>query len=306
MGKKLTKKEFIERARKIHGDKYDYSKTEYINNSTKVKIICPIHGEFEQSPTSHIDRGSGCLICGGKKKLNTDDFISKARNIHGNKYDYSKVEYINNRIKVEIICPKHGEFEQSPSHHLDGQDCRKCMKYKLRSKFQLTKEQFIEKAEEIHGNLYDYSQVEYVNAHNKVIIICSKHGKFIQEPNSHIHGNGCPKCACSGRSAMADDWLDSVNINSREVRIKTTNDNIYCVDGLDKFNNVVYEFLGDFWHGNPKIYKLTDINPVNKIAFGELYNRTIDKVSTLILDGYDVVYKWETDYDMGIGIKYEE
>ena len=121
----------MEKARKVHGDKYDYSKVEYINAHTKVCIICPIHGEFWQAPYLHINEKNGCPKCFAEisslnKRLSIEDFVKKSKEIHGNKYDYSKVNYINNRTKVCIICPKHGEFWQTPAHHLFNQGCPKC------------------------------------------------------------------------------------------------------------------------------------------------------------------------------------
>ena len=115
--KKLTTNEFIEKSRKVHGDKYDYSKVNYVNAKTKVCIICPIHGEFWQTPDLHL-QGSGCSLCGGKIQLSEDEFIRRANLVHNNKYDYSKVNYINYHTKICIICPIHGEFWQEPANHL--------------------------------------------------------------------------------------------------------------------------------------------------------------------------------------------
>ena len=126
MPKKKTKEEFIAKAKLVHGDKYDYSKVEYVGALTKVCIICPKHGEFCQEANSHL-RGQGCPKCKYEKQTcTTDEFIAKAKKIHGDKYDYSKVEYVNDRTKVCIICPKHGEFWQTPNHHLSGCGCPKC------------------------------------------------------------------------------------------------------------------------------------------------------------------------------------
>lgn len=125
MGKRLTTKIFIARAKEIHGDKYDYSEVEYVNYKTKVKIICPIHGEFWQTPREHLN-GNGCQKCSGVQRMNTDLFIQRAIEVHGDTYDYSKVKYTNNRTKVCIICPVHGEFWQSPDSHLLGCGCPKC------------------------------------------------------------------------------------------------------------------------------------------------------------------------------------
>jgi len=127
-----TTKNFIERSNEIHNNKYDYSLVEYINNQTKIKIICPIHGEFLQTPHEHL-KGSNCYKCRNeiiKKKLSstTEEFILKANEIHNNKYDYSKVEYINNQTKIKIICPEHREFKQKAGSHLSGRGCSKCNK----------------------------------------------------------------------------------------------------------------------------------------------------------------------------------
>ena len=130
MPAKLIKEEFIEKAKKIHGNKYDYSKVEYVNNRTKVCIICPIHGGFWQIPDSHLS-GKECKLCGThvakmKNRMKQHEFIEKATIAHNGKYDYSEVKYENTDTKVKIICPEHGEFWQTPHHHLNGIGCPKC------------------------------------------------------------------------------------------------------------------------------------------------------------------------------------
>ena len=198
----MNTQEFIRKAREIHGDKYDYSKVEYINNRTKVCIICPVHGEFWQIPYTHI-KGFGCSRCGGTGKLSLKEFIEKAREIHGDKYDYSKVEYKGMHTKVCIICPEHGEFWQKPCNHINKCGCPKCGFEKVwNTRGRVTTEEFIRKAREIHGDKYDYSKTNYINERTPVCIICNKkykktnqiHGEFWQRPNAHLKGNGCPKC----------------------------------------------------------------------------------------------------------------
>ena len=125
MGKKLTTKEFIKKAKKIHGDKYDYSNVNYINSRKKVEIICSKHGKFQQKANNHLN-GSGCIKCGGKFKKTLKIFIENSKKIHGDKYDYSSVKYVNNFTKIEIICSKHGKFQQNPANHLSGQGCPNC------------------------------------------------------------------------------------------------------------------------------------------------------------------------------------
>ena len=193
MSKKKTKEEFIKDAREEHGDKYDYSKVEYVNARTKVCIICPEHGEFWQVPSSHLS-GRGCPKCSGVYAPTTEEWIASARKVHGDKYDYSNVKYINDRTKVCIICPEHGEFWQTPNNHLAGSDCPKCGIEKVRENLSFSKEEFIKKAREVHGDKYDYSKVKYVNSATKVCIICPEHGEFWQEANSHLQGIGCPTC----------------------------------------------------------------------------------------------------------------
>ena len=127
--RKMTNEEFIKRAREIHGDKYDYFKVNYVNMHTEVIITCSKHGDFPQTPSNHL-KGCGCSACSGTKKLSAKEFIKKAKKIHGNEYDYSKVKYVNIHTEVIIICPKHGPFPQEPSNHLNNQGCPKCNKNK--------------------------------------------------------------------------------------------------------------------------------------------------------------------------------
>ena len=119
--------EFIEKAIKIHSNKYDYSLVEYVNNNTKIKIICYKHGVFETTPQSHLTTTHGCVECYREYQRKTQEqFIIDAIKIHGDKYDYSLVNYINNITKIKIICSKHGIFEQLPNTHLNNKGCPKC------------------------------------------------------------------------------------------------------------------------------------------------------------------------------------
>ena len=127
-------------------------------------------------------------------QLTTEKFIEKAKKVHGDKYDYSKVEYVNNHTKVCIICPEHGEFWQTPSSHLTGRGCKKCYNEKQKKSMRMNENVFIEKAKEIHGHKYDYSKTKYIDSSTKVCIICPEHGEFWQTPNNHLRGAGCKKC----------------------------------------------------------------------------------------------------------------
>jgi hypothetical protein len=205
---KKTTEEFIKEAKYIHGNKYDYSLVNYINSKTKVKIICSLHGEFEQTPDSHINSKSNCNICVNNKKLTTEEFIKKAKLIHGDKYDYSKSNYINDLSKIKIVCIKHGEFIVKAGNHLRGDNCSICTNNK-----KLTTEEFIKKAKLIHGDKYDYSLVEYNTQKSKIKLICNKHGIFEQNPNNHLNNNGCPICRESKGEKLIREFLKNENIN---------------------------------------------------------------------------------------------
>lgn len=198
---KLGVDSFKERAFDIHGNKYDYSKVEYKNNNTPVIIICPEHGEFKQSPLSHIQQKSNCPKC-TRRYADTDTFIENAKKIHGEKYDYSLVDYKNNKTPVTIICPIHGKFEQVPNGHLDGGGCQKCG-----GNLSLTKNEFISKSNEIHNNKYNYSQVDYKNNNTPVTIICPKHGDFQQRPSNHLRGQGCSQCGIESNTYTTDEFI---------------------------------------------------------------------------------------------------
>ena len=208
MPKKKTKEEFIKEATEKHNGKYDYSKVEYVNSRTKVCIICsnPEHGEFWQTPSSHLS-GSGCPKCVDKYSPTKEEWITSAREAHDDKYDYSKVEYVNSKTKVCIICSEHGEFWQTPNNHLNMHGCPKCG-----GVYVPTKEEWITSAREAHGDKYDYSNVHYVNCMSKVCIICSEHGEFWQTPNRHTNGAGCPKCNLSHLERSVMSYLDENGI----------------------------------------------------------------------------------------------
>lgn len=172
-------------------NKYDYSLVDYVNNSTKVKIKCPEHGIFEQTPNKHLN-GHGCFKCGiSNKKLDILEFIEKSKNIHGNKYDYSKVEYNGSHNKVNIICDKHGIFKQTPNSHLNGRGCSECSKNK-----KMTTKSFIKKSKKVYGDRFIYTNVKYINAKTKVEIICPEHGIFYQYPFVFIEREiNCSNCS---------------------------------------------------------------------------------------------------------------
>lgn len=223
---RITKEEFMTKAIEKHGNKYDYSLVEISGNSfTKVKIKCNTCGAlFEQSINNHL-HGQGCPECAKEKniellRINTKlktktegEFITEARRRHGSKYDYSKVNYINNATKVCIICTKHGEFWQLPTAHLNGHGCDKCAKEMQSILFRDSTNDFIVKARAVHGNKYDYSFVNYINDRIPVEIKCNKCGcVFTQKPNNHKNGQGCPHCNFSSLEEKVEILLKQYNI----------------------------------------------------------------------------------------------
>lgn len=215
--KKKTTEEFIKEAKQIHGDTYDYSKVDYKKSFEKVCIICPKHGEFWQTPKGHL-KGFGCCECGHErtnvsKMLTTAEFIRRAKEKHGDKYTYDKTIYKSFKDNVIVTCPIHGDFEiNSHCHISNGSGCPECAKIAKGPK-RLTTEEFIEKAKCIHGNTYDYSKVEYINASTKVCIICPKHGEFWMTPNKHLLGENCPNCAQSKGERFINKCLNVFNID---------------------------------------------------------------------------------------------
>lgn len=194
MSKRKTTVQFIEQAKTIHGDKYDYSKTNYINYNEKVCITCFEHGDFWQSPSGHL-HGQGCPKCGKlnrikKRTFTKETFLKKFKDLYGDTYDYDFSEFDVNKT-IKIFCKKHQcWFTQNVWHHLNGHRCKLCAKGG--SKY--TTEDFVIRAKEVHGDLYKYNKVKYINKETPVEIICKKHGSFLQKPHNHISGCGCPKC----------------------------------------------------------------------------------------------------------------
>ena len=197
MSKRKTKEEFILDCVRIHGDKYDYSLVEYISRHKKIKIVCKEHGIFLQNPSNHISQKQGCYKCSGVVKSNTNDFIRKSIEVHGILYDYSFVDYKNNKTKVKIICKQHGIFEQKPNNHLNGQKCLICSNKQNGIKARLDTQEILEKFKSVHKSKYDYSLVNYIDSRTKVKIICKQHGIFEQKPHNHINNQDCPRCLSS-------------------------------------------------------------------------------------------------------------
>jgi len=238
----MDTKQFIERANRIHNNRYDYSLSKYKSSDSCIKIICPIHGEFLQKSRYHL-LGSGCKECNKhNKNQGIGRFIERAREIHGDKYDYSKSNYSGADDRLIIICPEHGEFTQTPSKHLlHKRGCRRCASIINAEKLALTQDQFIEKANKKHNNKYNYSKFIYESGETKSIIICQEHGEFEQYANNHLQGKGCAKCA-----GIAP-WTTEEAVERARVKHNGKYDySKFEYRGADKKSIVICPYHGEF------------------------------------------------------------
>ncbi len=218
----IKNKEFIEKANKIHNNKYDYSLINYVNNRTNIKIICSIHGEFEQIPDKHTNRKQGCPNCSPTKKITHEYFLSETKKKYDNLFKYTNLNFKHSHDYIKIICSKHGEFKEKPYIHLKRNTCIGCKKI-------IVLNRYIEECQEIHNNKYDYSLVKYTNCYNKVDIICSEHGIFKQALHSHKQGHGCTKCGISIK-------YEGYNFIEKAIKI---HNNIYDYSLVEYKNNTI-------------------------------------------------------------------
>ena len=260
----ITTEEFIQKARVEHGDTYGYDNVNYVNNKTKVNITCKTcQKDFLQRPSDHLD-GSGCPTCANHmqihmemtqgriiyERLTTEEFIQKARTKHGDKYRYDNVKYVNSKTKVDITCKIcKDDFPQRPDDHLYGKGCPTCAYRKRgRKQEQMTKAEFIQKARAKHGYTYGYDNVEYINNKTKVNITCLEcQEDFLQRPNKHIDGNGCPTCVIK-KNAKNKMMMEAEFIQKARAKHGDTYgyDNVEYISNRTKVNITCLECQEDF------------------------------------------------------------
>jgi hypothetical protein len=352
-------KEFINKAKAIHGDRFCYDKSTYQGSDKLLTIICKTHGDFEQSAVNHL-HGNGCVKCSVIVRRTTfSEFEQRAREVHGDRYQYQFFSKLTE--KVGIICPDHGLFMQIGNDHINNKaGCPLCgrsmvaesLRYSrqefeqmLAEKWEdrislvadycdlstpttfccfahgefvtspervlmrrhgcsqcwnairgiaqrLTQEEFERRAHLIHGRKYQYGI--YTKKDEKIEIECPLHGVFHQQPGNHLAGNGCPNCAV--RKTLAQNhWLDQLGVQSREIWLCIGERRIKA-DGYDAETRTIYEFWGDFWHGNPKLYDSNTMNTATGKTFGELYQQTLNKRRLVTENGYHLIEIWENDW----------
>ncbi len=283
--KPMTQDEFIQRSNKIHNGKYTYGNVDYVNANTKVNITCPIHGDFSQTPSMHLS-GQGCVKCSfDKKTSNTDDFIPKAQKKHRNvdgtpKYTYDNVNYSNQKTKVNITCPVHGDFSQTPKDHLSGGGCRYCQYDGIRS----NTDDFILRAQSTHyyndknkTPKYTYDNVNYIGSNKKVIITCPIHGDFSQAPKSHLEGQGCPRC----NESKGEKEMGRI-LYEKKIKVVTQKKYVDCVSQKSKnrLDKRCYKLEFDFYL--PEYNTLVEFDGGYHFS-GKMYDNQ-DYVSSILND----------------------
>ena len=251
--RRYTTSSFRARMSELFGDSLDFSETTFgTTNKEKVEVKCPTHGKFQRR-ADQLTRGQGCPKCGrervGKVKLiGTDEFVRRAKETHGDRYDYSKVKYINSSTPVTIGCTTHGEFQQKPAYHtLNAAGCPKCGRDKANNAMLVTFDEFVKQSKSVHGDRYTYPEQTLTGTKDDVRIICPEHGEFTQRPNNHTNGAGCPKC-WSGtakwegelQQMLADAGIEAVT-NQRILGQKE-------IDVLIPSLNLGIELHGLYWH----------------------------------------------------------
>lgn len=262
MPNRKTQQQLLEEFYKVHGDYYDYSLLEYVNSSTKIRVVCPVHGEFQIAPGHH-KNGVGCRKCYfASQKISKEEFIQRVQKHFSNRYDYSLFSKLpKNGDQVEILCREHNKiFLQEPRNHMRGHTgCPECISLMLSGSQEergaiKTKENltivFIEQARVIHGNKYDYNEFEYLSSSKKGKILCSKHDVFWQSPSNHLKGSNCPNC-------------------SRESQQENT------------FKSKCKELNIDYW----RALKRREAGLTEEIIFNKEYVRSLREVSEIIIFG---------------------
>lgn len=222
---RLSSVDFINRAKSKFGDRFSYLKTRYAVRRQEVIITCKKHGDFSILPMVFLSSLSGCPKC--RSTVMNDKFILKARKQHGHRYDYAKVDYQGFNVPVEIQCPVHGSFHQTPETHLRAKiGCQQCNLDDNR----MNRDEFIKRSCEQHGTRYDYAGVDYICGDTKVSITCAKHGMFLQKPRIHTAGSGCPECFREAKRSTIDEFIRNA---------KAVHGDVYNYDHVDYCNSKV-------------------------------------------------------------------
>lgn len=199
---RLKFEDFVERARQKHGNQYIYDPEMYEMSSRPTWITCPEHGVFKMMAVNHLN-GEGCYHCGIEKirqnKLQPwQEVLSKCRETHGDRYQYDADTYVNADTPMRMHCDLHGFFWQSArSHYFGGRGCPECGRVQAAQAQQIPWKERLAEFRSVHGDRYEYKEDTYGKSQEKMVIVCKNHGEFLQEPNVHKNGHGCPGCKSS-------------------------------------------------------------------------------------------------------------
>src|SRR5258708_16421240 len=302
---RISQEEFISRSKELFKDKFGYQYVKYVNYTTEICLYCnDCKNIFNVTPAPHLNPNCNgrCKVCQKNNaiklfKYTKDEFIQKSIEYHGiEKFDWTNFEYDGMTKFTVFKCNScFTDFETTPSTHLNSSGCPECMR---RSRCR-SLEHFIEQANIIHNSSYDYSLIENMYNFDKVPIKCKKCCLIWQQsPAGHLSGRGCPDCGKKSYISKPEkEWLNSLNIDSliRQKRIKLSNKHA-LVDAYDPNTNTIYEFNGDYWHGNPRKYDKDDINIIANKTYGEIYDNTIKREKELSRLGYNIISMWEMDW----------
>lgn len=264
----MKKDSFILYCSDLHNNKYDYSLIpEEFKSSSYIKIICPEHGIFKQVANEH-KRGRGCRYCSkNSRKKSTSTFIKEAKELHGDRYDYSRVNYINSHTKVEIICPKHGSFFQMPHNHLNKAGCRKCANEIETLRKTKPFNVFLKEASRLYDNKYFYLECTYIKGKSPISIVCPIHGVFKVRPANHLNGIECPECTgiISSYEKQIRDVLEIKHkcvFNYRPKWLIPKGFSKPCeIDVYIKNLNIAIEFNGNGYHASSPNPLIDEIKP---------------------------------------------
>jgi hypothetical protein len=365
---------FLKKATKLPKIKFDYSKVVYVNSTTRVKVICLKNSHEVYLTPSHILGGDGCRKCRGYYRT-IEDIVELSREKFGNEklFDFTGSVFTQMDHPITFKCPEGHIVNTSPAVHLCERGkggCLECKNKNTSHRKAYTQDSWIEKAIILHENFYQYTRVKYIGSRNHVLITCPRHGDFNQTPESHLQGQGCPKCGvekasqskvisddiiikrmsivhptykytrvtrddgrifvegtceknhevrhrfdhakeghgcdrcCNNYSKFAMECLDYYSLRYSDIQHglnggEFTPSGSTRVDGYSKKCNTIIECHGGFWHGDPRIYNKDEMNPRTKCSFGECYENTQSKTRKLRELGYNVIELWEIDWNRG-------
>lgn len=314
-GKGRTAKDFMELSSTKFGAGNFTLLSDFINMSTGVSMRCPLSHTFTVSPLIHLRPESlgGCKDCQAigisiRRSYTQVQWVELARKVHDAFYKYDKAVYSGSSDPVTITCPIDGDFPQSPVSHLSGAGCPKCGIRKSAEAKVYTEEDkgiIISELMKKHEGLYKYGKIFNDSSGRLLIeVICEKHELFIQRLDHHRHGHGCQNCMIN-YSKQEIEWLEYCMLregyiqhakNRGQYKIPGT---LMSADGFNEDKNTIYEFQGDYWHGNPKVHNEVEINTRTGTTFGFLYQRTKNKINLLLSKGYILREMWESDWKRG-------